>query len=254
MAPEQSARRLLERTQLLTYSDRRVLVEAVADQVIRTAGELLEALPIVFAGDHAQGRSLGRQLADRGAKVTLLAGPGDDAGSQPGLEPSRFDAAAPEAARALAEAQQVIVWPKSAPWFGVEQASRLDAKAHVLDARIGGLTADGIEHARRRGIRLLRVNMWPALAGHLYAAQESVRTQDKAMGWGTLAGVNIVAGGAMGSRGDVVVDSVKEPTRVIGVADGRGSVLFADPTADGGAVKRVADEINRRMLAPRARA
>jgi len=35
----------------------------------------------------------------------------------------------------------------------------------------------------------------------------------------------VVAGGLVGALGDVVVDSITNPTRVVGVADGRGRIL-----------------------------
>jgi hypothetical protein len=54
----------------------------------------------------------------------------------------------------------------------------------------------------------------------------------------------------MGRSGDVIVDSVKHPTRVIGVCDGHGGVRFRFNDADAERVRRVQAEINRRLVAP----
>jgi hypothetical protein len=45
------------------------------------------------------------------------------------------------------------------------------------------------------------------------------------MGSADLSGVAIVAGGVIGARGRIVVDSIKNPGRVIGIADGMGGLL-----------------------------
>jgi hypothetical protein len=96
----------------------------------------------------------------------------------------------------------------------------------------------------------LRVNIWPALAGALSAAHESYLETRDALGWATMDDVPVVAGGAMGHSGDVIVDSVKHPTRVIGVCDGKGGVRYRFNDADASRIRRVQAEINRRLVTP----
>ena len=72
----------------------------------------------------------------------------------------------------------------------------------------------------------------------------------EALGWEVLDGVPVVAGGAMGQSGDVIVDSVHHPTRVIGVCDGQGGVRFRFRDEETERVRRVQAEINRRLVAP----
>ena len=76
-----------------------------------------------------------------------------------------------------------------------------------------------------------------------------MKTQD-ALGWEMFDGIPVVAGGAMGSSGDVIVDSVHHPTRIIGICDGQGGVRFRYDEADADRVRRVQAEINRRLVAP----
>jgi hypothetical protein len=109
---------------------------------------------------------------------------------------------------------------------------------------------DGIAETQRRGSLLLRVNIWPALTGTLSAAHESLIETKNALGWETLDGVSVVAGGAMGKSGDVVVDSVHHPSRVIGVCDGKGGVNFRFSEDEAERVRRVQVEINRRLITP----
>ena len=256
----ETARKILSKTALLTYLDSRVWVEAVEDQVVRLLRESLSESPIVIAGDHPRSRFLALRFAERGARVTLLQDPGL-AASAPSLDHLRSLSLASQdlkltcmkadaAFDALAQANVVVVWPAAAPWFGQHFAEHLSRNAYVLDAGIGTLLPDGIAEAQRRGCLLMRVNIWPALTGSLSAAHESLLETTEALGWETLDGVSVVAGGAMGQSGDVIVDSVHHPTRVIGVCDGHGGVRFRFSEQESEHVRRVQAEINRRLVAP----
>jgi len=260
----------LTKTKLLTYLDSRVWVEAVEDQVVRLLHEHLRDTHIVIAGDHQRSRFLALRFAERGAHVTLLRDPSNDPGDGPDNDPNsvsidplramsfqgqefqltRVSANDESASTLLSKAQVVVVWPAESTWFGEQFARDLSAKTFVVDASIGAIPADGIAEAQRCGCLLLRVNIWPALTGALSAAHESLIETNEALGWETLNGVPVVAGGAMGHAGDVIVDSVHHPSRVIGVCDGRGGVRFHFSDAEAEQVRRVQAEINRRLVAP----
>jgi 4-hydroxy-2-oxovalerate aldolase len=253
---------ILKKTALLTYLDSRVWVEAVEDQVVRLLHEVLSDSEIVIAGDHPRSRFLALRFAERGARVTLLQDPGQPPTGVPiapmrmlslegeELKLSYMRGAAGCAFDALSKAHAVVVWPDGEPWFDQRFAKRLSGKTYVLDAGIGTILPDGIAEAQRRGCFLLRVNIWPALTGTLSAAHDSLMKTSDALGWEVLDGVPVVAGGAMGQSGDVIVDSVHHPTRVIGVCDGQGGVRFRFGDEDTVRVRRVQAEINRRLVAP----
>jgi hypothetical protein len=256
------ARNRLKKTSLLTYLDSRVWVEAVEDQVVRLLHESLSDSAIVIAGDHPRSRFLALRLAERGATVALLPDP-DQTRNAPTLDHIRslsFEGSElrltlmkPDsgvAFDALSKAAAVLVWPAGSPWFGENFAKRLSKGSFVVDAGIGAILPEGIAEAQRRGCLLLRVNIWPALTGTLSAAHESLLETRGALGWGALDEVPVVAGGAMGRSGDVIVDSVKHPTRVIGVCDGHGGVRYKFSDTDADRVRKVQTEINRRLVAP----
>lgn len=257
----QRAKTILKKTALLTYLDSRVWVEAVEDQIVRLLHEELSGIEIVIAGDHARSRVLALRFGERGASVTLLneQEAGGElaveeirslslAGPELNLSCHRFDSS--DGRWKLSTADVVVVWPSVQPWFGEEFARLIPEKAFLVDAGIGAILPDGITEAQRRGCMVLRVNIWPALTGTLAAAHESLIKTTEAFGWEMLDGVPVVAGGAMGHSGDVIVDSVRHPTRVIGVCDGRGGVRFHYHDADAASVRRVQTEINRRLVAP----
>lgn len=260
-APAQTACAILKKTTLLTYLDSRVWVEAVEDQVVRLLGEALDGTPVVVIGDHPKSRFLALRLAERHAGVTLLHPPAahDQTPHErmsffslsPDLDVTALSASAPEAGGRLARARMVVVWPAGENWFSAELARQVQKGSYVLDAAVGGLSPEAIEEAQHHGALLVRVNIWPALTGALSAAHESLIQTRECLGWETLDGVPVVAGGALGRLGDVIVDSVRDPRRIIGVADGRGGVKFSFSEEEAERVRRVREEINRRLVAPR---
>jgi 4-hydroxy-2-oxovalerate aldolase len=258
-----NAAAVLKKTALLTYLDSRVWVEALEDQVVRLLHELLNDVEIVIAGDHPRSRFLALRFAERGARVTVLQDPAHVPLAEPldqirslslegrDLKLSHMKADAGCGFDALSKAGVVVVWPSRAPWFDGRCAKHLSRETYVIDAGIGAILAEGITEAQWRGCLLLRVNIWPALTGSLTAAHESLMETREAFGWETLDGVPVVAGGAMGEAGNVIVNSVHHPTRVIGVCDGRGGVRFRLHDVDAERVRRVQTEINRRLMAPK---
>jgi hypothetical protein len=261
--PAETAGGILKKTSLLTYLDSRVWVEAVEDQVVRLLHEVLNDVEIVVAGDHPRSRFLALRFAERGARVWVLQDTRQGATTPRSLDPIRSLSLegqelrlsstmqdAPGACDALARARVVVVWPAATAWFGQPFAQHLSRNTYVLDAGIGTILPEGVAEAQIRGCLLLRVNIWPALTGCLSAAHESLMETTEALGWEMLDGVPVVAGGAMGQSGDVIVDSVHHPTRVVGVCDGQGGVRFRFRDKEVERVRRVQSEINRRLVAP----
>jgi len=62
-------------------------------------------------------------------------------------------------------------------------------------------------------------------------------------------GVPVVAGGAIGERGAVIVDDVENPARIVGVADGSGGLL-RQPSEFAENLRRVTEAINRKRIQP----
>jgi len=145
----------------------------------------------------------------------------------------------------------VVVWPGASSSFGPEAVRHLNAGTWLLDASIGAILPEGIQEAHRRGVLPVRVNIWPALAGTLQTIHEYDLMCRGGMGHGKLDGIPVVAGGTIGHRDDVIVDSIREPTRVVGVADGRGGIVFRYGPEQAARVQSVAEAIRRRLIAPR---
>ena len=116
--------------------------------------------------------------------------------------------------------------------FGAEYSNHLSAQEvsllpkHVslYAARPNAFSNCFVEASLARELFIVRVDLRASLAAEMSLVIETKRVFDM-MGSTVLSGIQIVAGGVIGQRGNVVVDSLKEPTRVIGIADGSGGLL-----------------------------
>lgn len=108
---------------------------------------------------------------------------------------------------------------------GPEWLSDLDDQALCVDVGIGNLAPRFIESAIAAGHECVRLDVRSAgdpLPLHPNPFFEYVA------GRRAVAGATIVAGGLIGQYGEVVVDEIKRPTSVIGVANGTGGLLGPD--------------------------
>jgi len=102
----------------------------------------------------------------------------------------------------------------------------------VLDAGIRSLSRKAIERAQERGLAVFRSETRAGYISEIECALITRELFQSVVGSRVLEGTRIVAGGIIGERGDIVVDSVTQPERVYGVADGAGGLI--DPPSDDG--------------------
>lgn len=95
----------------------------------------------------------------------------------------------------------------------------------VLMVRAGALTDAAFASARQRGLQLWRLDCGTALVAE---AERLLNTHDRfrqASGEKEIApGIRVLAGGAVGQAGDIVIDHLSAPRFILGEADGRGGV------------------------------
>ena len=91
-----------------------------------------------------------------------------------------------------------------------------------MDLGKNNLTENAIKIATEYSMNIFRTDVTPAIEAFVY---ELLKTQDileNSYGRKKLGFCNIVSGGFFGSSGDIVVDRINKPKRVIGVAQGDG--------------------------------
>lgn len=103
------------------------------------------------------------------------------------------------------------------PWI-----ESLSPSAICVDVGIGNLAPTFIAAAIRAGHECVRLDV--RSAGDLLLLHPNPFFAEVA-GRREMAGASIVAGGLIGELGEIVVDEIANPTAVIGVARGNGSLL-----------------------------
>ena len=102
---------------------------------------------------------------------------------------------------------------------------RLRPSGFVVDALIGAVPEFFADACRDRGVPIFRPDMRAILHSEVASAAGVASLVSRVQGMGAINGVAIAAGGMVAPRGTVIVDSVQMPSRVFGVADGRGMLL-----------------------------
>ena len=95
----------------------------------------------------------------------------------------------------------------------------------LIDAVFGAIDIDALSFVQKYNIKTFRVDMKAAMAGEMTTV---LRTHNmvKDAGKGYIKGIPIISPTFIGEKGDIVVDSFPNPTEIIGVADGRGHILY----------------------------
>ena len=107
-----------------------------------------------------------------------------------------------------------------------EIIEKLPANCIIVDAGVGTLSPEAIKVCIRNRIALHRVDVNDGLNGKILTALSTENTLKNKFGYKKINGVQAVSGGAIGELGAVVVDAVNNPTRIIGVANGKSGLLL----------------------------
>jgi len=243
------ARTSAKHSALLGYSDSDVWARSIADEVRALKTDVDDLQVTVLGVTHQALRTI-LHLLEHGATVTLTGQLTRDlltaskamanaAGQKHAL---RLDNHVDSAIR---RAHVLVAFHKKRPVVTSQMLRLLKNNSIVFDASLGAVMPEAIEWAAEHGIRVVRPDMRAALTGELSSLLGTTEIASQLLGKGEIGGVPIVAGGLVGRRGDVVVDSIASPTRVVGIADGTGRLLYHDDQFKE-RVATVETEINRR--------
>jgi len=233
----------IQKSIVLTYSDSEVWSKAVSEQVLRLMNEDIIDKNVFITGDNDKSRRLANDLTLRQAKVFLIS---DETVTEkvPYTRYSRaealenIDAIIPEV---------VICWEPFDELLAKTTAGSA-AQPIIVDAAIGAISHFMIGDMIAKNIQLVRVNIWPVLSGWLTALHETYIAAKVHFGRSVLDQVPIVSGGAIGNKGDVIVDSINHPSKIIGIADGEGHVISNFNEEMKSKISTVQTAINKRLI------
>jgi 4-hydroxy-2-oxovalerate aldolase len=119
----------------------------------------------------------------------------------------------------------------------------------VYDLMSGAINSEIAKDLLARRVEVIRLDGRAALVGEVIGLLDAQKLADRVMGRAGIGGVPVVAGGVWGNAGDVVVNSILEPTQVIGIADGNGGIKSQLSNADVRALDSVRSTLRATLLA-----
>lgn len=119
--------------------------------------------------------------------------------------------------------------------------------ACLIDVGKGSFTPEALEFARRRNLPVYRTDIRPGFEGHSSMAL-STDALLKAYGETVIDGVRVVSGGLLAGRDVVVVDDIRHPTVVFGIANGHGDFIRSPNPTQQSALDAVERHIQKLVL------
>ncbi|MFC1941568.1 B12-binding domain-containing radical SAM protein, partial [Chloroflexota bacterium] len=95
----------------------------------------------------------------------------------------------------------------------------------IIDATTEGMELKAYEFIHSKNIKISRPEMRPLLSSQMSLLEKFGKYIAESKGYFVLEGYNFVSGGIIGKKGDIVVDSIKHPQTILGIADGRGKII-----------------------------
>ena len=117
---------------------------------------------------------------------------------------------------------------------------------NVFDIGIGNLSPEAIAVLENRKCKIFRLDNRAGISSTILGLFETDYLINRMMGMVKIRGVEMVSGGVMGHKGAIIVDSIKDPSYIVGIADGKGRVrLVPQSDAEETALKFVQKLITR---------
>ena len=96
----------------------------------------------------------------------------------------------------------------------------------IIDVGKGNFTDKGLEKASQLGIRTWRADIYPIISNMVNTAKEMRYFREEVYGISNrFRDFQVVSGGYIGEKYDIIVDNYKDTKNVLGVCDGKGSML-----------------------------
>jgi hypothetical protein len=108
--------------------------------------------------------------------------------------------------------------------FTKADVRRVKARGCLVLAQPDAAEREAVRFARERGLEVWRLDLSEALIAEVSRLFDFSKRLGEHSGRAVVHGVGVVAGGVVGTRGDLVVNSISAPTSVLGKADGTGGI------------------------------
>lgn len=94
----------------------------------------------------------------------------------------------------------------------------------IIDVGNKTISREGIKLANEKGIKIYTLFMKPGFDGQIKCLLETKKLIEK-IGRKKVGRYNLVSFGTLGKKGDLLVDDIFNPTKIIGITDGQGGLI-----------------------------
>lgn len=118
----------------------------------------------------------------------------------------------------------VIGCTQGLPAVTPEVVSLIKNGGIIIDAGNGTISTDAINLSKKRNNEIICLSSLPGYVGMIenWLLQRDFLKSKKSLQFGQYSVVTL---GILGARGDIIVDSIEHPARIIGMCDGKGDIL-----------------------------
>ncbi|MFA5059712.1 MAG: NAD(P)-binding domain-containing protein [Candidatus Omnitrophota bacterium] len=126
-----------------------------------------------------------------------------------------------------------------------EMVESLAPGAIIIDAGKGTLSLQAIARAQQRGFEIYRLDISAAFEGLIHRLWATENVIEKKLGRRKFCGEIIVSGGLLGRKNEIIVDDIRHPGVVYGIADGQGDFIRDLSSSQCLRLKKISQEIIR---------
>jgi len=236
---------------VLPYKGNTVWIQAI-DHVISMLHYNVFRTKIGIVGVNDTSLKLALSLSERGAHINIF---DKDASQKQHIavamntvkqKTSPFPIQIVDNRKTFSTNSDILIGLDTTKKIDIEMVQHMKKKGFLIDAIFGSINSNALNYAQNQNIKTFRVDIRAAIAGEMTTV---LRTYNmiKDAGKNYINGIPIISPTYIGKKGDIVVDSVLNPTEVIGVADGKGRIIY--PTKEyKGNVKNIELEIIKRKV------
>jgi hypothetical protein len=232
---ERAVREVVRCSTILTYKGNDITVDSIdclLAQLVADAPRGIGGKKVAIIGAGNLGSKLALKLVERGAHVVITRRDREKLETivralnyiKPEETISQVTGTT-DNEEAACNADILIGMTNGIPVITPSIIEHLSSGALVMDGGKGCLFPDAIRRAEELGLIVLRVDIRAGFEGQIAMLLEMERILKQTVGRREINGVNIVSGGLLARRGEIVVDNVYKPTAVYGVADGTGDFI-----------------------------
>ncbi len=237
----------LTNTPIIQYSENNAYINAV-NAYIDSLGSSTDKT-FVICGITYVSSIIAEHLLSRGMTIVILDNESQKVqqkNSSLRMRISNFNEAN-DSIKKLHEVEQIdgVIGFTSSSVATKDLVSKFHKKTFIVDVYVGSFPDDFLRQVHSLHLPVYRIDMRAGLAAEVILRLETRNLINNVFGKVFYDGVAVVAGGLIGDVGTVVLDSLSNPSKVLGIADGKGGLL---PLSQQSSYSDVISQVNHNLL------